>query len=158
MPQNRSSAVMQQRFSFAADDPDHFPTPCWATRALIEHVFVDPVREQACLEPACGAGDMARPLAEYFGHVAAYDAFDYGFAEIRDFLTWRWEQESFDWVITNPPFRLAQEFVESALPIARTGVAMLVRTAFIEGVGSYNGLFSHRRPTIMANSPSVCPW
>ena len=75
MPRNRSSAVMQQRFSFAADDPDHYPTPCWATRALIEHVLLGTVRGQTCLEPACGAGDMARPLARVLARSKSYGCF-----------------------------------------------------------------------------------
>jgi hypothetical protein len=35
--QNRSHAVMAQRIE-AADSPDDFPTPPWATRGLMEHV------------------------------------------------------------------------------------------------------------------------
>lgn len=42
--QNTSHAVMAQRYE-AADSPDDFPTPPWATRALIEHVIgVEAVR------------------------------------------------------------------------------------------------------------------
>ena len=40
MVQNTSHAVMAQRIE-AADSPDDFPTPPWATRALIEHVLED---------------------------------------------------------------------------------------------------------------------
>ena len=37
--QNTSHAVMAQRFE-AKDSLDDFPTPPWATRALLEHVIV----------------------------------------------------------------------------------------------------------------------
>ena len=37
-PQNRSPAVMAQRTKFL-DSLDDFPTPKWATRALIEEGF-----------------------------------------------------------------------------------------------------------------------
>jgi hypothetical protein len=36
--QNTSHAVMAQRTE-PKDSPDDFPTPPWATRALIEHIF-----------------------------------------------------------------------------------------------------------------------
>ena len=117
--QNTSHAVMAQRHE-AADSADDFPTPPWATRALIEHVIgPDEVRGLLCLEPACGRGHMAKPLAEYFGQVDAADAYHYGFAQVRDFLTFPYQAKSHDWVITNPPFRLAEEFVKRALLVAR---------------------------------------
>jgi hypothetical protein len=54
------------------DSADDFPTPPWATRALVEHVLGrDSVRGMSCLEPACGRGHMARALREYFGDVVA---------------------------------------------------------------------------------------
>lgn len=148
--QNTSHAVMAQRIE-PKDSADHFPTPPWATRALIEHVVgADSVRGLTCLEPACGQGHMARPLAEYFGKVDAADAYSYGFGSVRNFLATPFEAQTHDWVITNPPFRLAEEFVDRALTVARRGVAMLARTVFLESVGRYEGLFSRRPPTQFA--------
>src|ERR1700732_3921459 len=58
--QNTSYAVMAPRIE-AQDSLDDFPTPPWATRALIEHVLGGKkrVKSQVCLEPACGFGEMA---------------------------------------------------------------------------------------------------
>lgn len=155
--QNTSHAVMAQRHE-AADSPDDFPTPPWATRALIEHVIGrDRVRGLACLEPACGRGYMARTLAEYFGQVDAADAYHYGFAPVRDFLTYPYEAKSHDWVITNPPFRLAEEFVDRALVVARKGVAILARTVFLESVGRYENIFSKQPPSIFAQFAERVP-
>ena len=72
--QNTSHAVMAQRVE-AADSPDDFPTPPWATRGLIEHVLEDKtaLRAMTCLEPACGAGHMAKVLNEYFGELRPDD-------------------------------------------------------------------------------------
>jgi hypothetical protein len=148
--QNRSHAVMAQRVE-PLDSPDDFPTPPWATRALIEHVIGPAtVADLTCLEPACGAGHMARPLASYFRTVEASDAYAYGFGEVRDFLRYPFEAGSHDWVITNPPFRLAEEFVDRALVVARYGVAILARTVFLESVGRYEGIFAHRPPSKFA--------
>ncbi len=66
----------------ASNSLDNFPTPPWATRALIEHIIEkgnkDFLKDMSCLEPACGAGHMAKTLSEYFGHVHAADIFSYG--------------------------------------------------------------------------------
>jgi len=150
--QNTSHAVMSQR-NEPADSPDDFPTPPWATRALFEHVLTPWTREfdqLTCLEPACGAGHMARVLKEYFREVQSYDAFDYNYGKIRDFLTYPYETNAVDWVITNPPFRLAEDFVLRALNVARTGVAILARTVFLESVGRYENIFAKTPPAIFA--------
>lgn len=154
MTQNRSSAVMQQRRE-AQDSLDDYPTQPWGTRALVEHVLRPAqLKLGVAWEPACNRGFMARPLAEYFDRVHATDIFDYGFAAmvaVEDFL---WpatlEPHPIDWVITNPPFRLAEEFIAKGRTVARIGCAMLVRSAFIESVGRYERLFSTAPPTFVA--------
>ncbi|ESZ38543.1 SAM-dependent methyltransferase [Mesorhizobium sp. M1060] len=93
---------------------------------------------------------MSKPLAEYFGKVESSDAHHYGFGPIRDFLEYPFAAGSRDWVITNPPFRLAEQFVDRALTVARIGVAILARTVFLESAGRYEDIFQHRPPTIFA--------
>jgi hypothetical protein len=148
--QNTSHAVMAQRIE-PADSPDDFPTPPWATRALCEYLMPKAkLASQTCLEPACGRGHMARPLAEYFASVEAADAYHYGFAPVRDFLRYPYEAGSHDWVITNPPLRLAEEFVVRALTVARRGVAILARSVFLESSGRYETIFSRLPPSAFA--------
>jgi hypothetical protein len=149
--QNRSHAVMAQRIE-PADSPDDFPTPPWATRALIEHVVKgkDDFANQSCLEPACGAGHMAKVLKEYFGEVRVSDAHDYQYGPVRDFLSVPFKADAVDWVVTNPPFRLAEEFVLRGLIVARVGVAILARTVFLESIGRYERIFQTRPPSTFA--------
>ncbi len=149
--QNKSHAVMAQR-SEARDSLDDFPTPPWATRALIEHVLDDKaaLAKMTCLEPACGMGHMAKVLSEYFGDVHCADVHPYGYGEVRDYPATPIETNSVDWIITNPPFRLAEEFVAKSRTIARRGVAILARTVFIESVGRYERLFSPHPPAVFA--------
>jgi hypothetical protein len=156
--QNTSHAVMSQRVE-AADSPDDFPTPPWATRGLIEYALEGKMALAGltCLEPACGAGHMVKVLDEYFGDVRFADAFSYGYGPVRDFLTHPYPTSSFDWVITNPPFRLAEEFVLRALKVARVGVAILARTVFLESVGRYEGIFKASPPTKFAQFSERVP-
>ena len=145
MMQNTSHAVMAQRIE-PHDSLDFFPTPPWATRALCEELGGGEIlRGYTAWEPACGQGDMARPMAEYFRDVYASDVHPYGFGATADFLLCG--PHEVDWVITNPPFKLAQEFIAEGLKRARRGVAVLVRTAFLESVGRYNELFRETAPT-----------
>ena len=55
-----------------------------------------------------------------------------------------------DWIVTNPPFRLAERFALKALSMSRKGVALLVRTVFLESVGRHERLFSKFKPTFVA--------
>lgn len=160
------TAVMADKASAAAieaeADPlrrlhltlNYFPTPPWATRALLEHVIPD--AGGSVWEPAAGQGHMARVLAERFDTVFASDVHDYGSLDaVGSFVgaggdvvaqpRLRW-----DWVITNPPFSEALGFAGRALNEARNGVAMLLRTPWLEGVERYESLFRDWPPQIVA--------
>lgn len=146
MAQNTSTAVMQRRVE-PHDSLDYFPTPPWATRALCRYLeHADPIETMRAWEPACGEGHMARPLAEYFGMVYASDVHEHGFGDRLDFL-WPYQGPAFDWIITNPPFRLADQFAQTAIDRAVRGVALFVRAAFLEGKERYRTLFSVRKPS-----------
>jgi hypothetical protein len=80
-----------------------------------------------------------------------------GFGEVGvDFLG----MGNFEWngdIITNPPYRYAQEFVEKALQIIPTGnkVAMFLKVQFLEGK-SRKGLFvSHPPKTVYISSSRI---
>ncbi len=150
--QNTSHAVMAQRVE-PADSADLYPTPPWATRALVEWLGQQghPLCNQSCWEPAAGLGHMVDALAEFFNTTEASDAIAYGQHHwLWDFVAddhrtdQRWDA---DWIITNPPFRLAEEFCRIAIRRARVGVAMLVRTTFLEGVKRHRDLFSVTPPS-----------
>lgn len=90
---------------------------------------------------------MVKPLSEYFNQVFAADVHDYGVGyPVKDYLFGPLP-ERVDWTITNPPFRLAEQFIERARATSGYGVAMIVRAAFLEGVGRYTRLFSTSPPT-----------
>lgn len=170
MSQNTSHAVMAQRAE-AHDSLDDFPTPPWATRALLEHVIIpagsarDDLRRLSVWEPACNRGFMSDPLEGYFGTIWASDIHDYGLegAFQHDFIfpamphVMNWSEARPDWIISNPPFRLAEQFIARASEIATHGFAFLVRTSFLEGVGRFDSLFSKNPPSIVAQFAERVP-
>ena len=163
-----SSSVAAQRRPGSRHDRDYFPTPPWATRAVLPILRrIDPdIGLRVIWEPAAGQGHMAVPLAESGAVVVASDI------EVRpwaaaardallqtggalvpvplDFLKARDITVAADWVITNPPFNRAAKFVARGLEVAHRGVAVLVRTAWAEGAGRYESLFRDRPPTLIA--------
>lgn len=150
MSQNRSAAVMQQR-SEPHDSLDDFPTPPWATRALLENLSAEgeAFDGMVCREPAANRGHMVAPLCEYFADVEAADIFDYGAGfPVADYL-FPEPITAVDWTISNPPFKLAERFITRALSTSTRGVAMILRTAFLEGVGRYERLFGVRQPAFV---------
>lgn len=141
---------------------DYFPTPPWATRALLHELvspYFGPLKEKSVREPACGGGHMLAPLIEVFGRGDFSDVADWGIAPpIRDFTFETAESlvkdglEVPDWVITNPPFEIAVQFFERAYAIAREGVALLLRLGWMAGQERYNLIFGPTPPTY------VCPF
>ena len=150
MSQNTSSAVMQQR-SEPNDSLDDFPTPPWATRALCQWLESQDelVGQMTCREPAANRGFMARTLAEHFKTVVASDVHDYGAGyPVEDYLFGPADfTPTTQFTITNPPFRLAEQFIARALARSSIGVAMIVRSSFLEGQDRYKTLFSQEPPT-----------
>ena len=162
MPQKPSRAVAEARApkEVEADDKtrarwrelDWFATPPFASRAGGEIIkAIDPHAESAW-ECACGDGIMAACLKPYFRRVWASDIEPQvtGARQI-DFRLEGPDMPEADWIITNPPFALAEDFVRIGLRRARRGVAVLCRLAFLESVGRYPLHFGGEHPlTILA--------
>lgn len=161
---NTSSAVREQRHE-VIDALDDYPTPPWATRALLREILIPhgvAMNGRTVWEPACNRGYMARPLAEHFTTVLTSDVADYGWIgqqHVADFLTTMHPQakQGVDWIITNPPFNKAEEFVNRALAIASEGVAIIARVALLEGGDRYRDLYSKRMPWIVAQHVERVP-
>lgn len=150
-----SMAVMAQRRE-PPDSLDFFPTPPWATRALVEHVLkplqFDPSRSSAW-DPCCGEGHMSETLGESFDHVDASDVFDYGRGfRVADVMS----ADAFSGnlpklLITNPPFNTAADIAARAHGCNRfSAVFLLLRTVWLEGAERYRGIFEFYPPTVFA--------
>ena len=136
-----------QRRNIGKRSLDDFPTPKWATRALVEKLQKrgENLARATAWEPCCNRGHMAMPMREVFASVRATDIKDYGWSGMdaqQDFLFGNVAEMSVDWIFMNPPFTLGLKFILRALVIARRGVALFVRTAFVEGQERYKDLFA----------------
>jgi len=126
------------------DGPDFFPTPEWATYALIDNEKFS----GEIWECACGDGTMSRVLQETGQSVFSSDLYQRGYGEAgRDFLL---PFRSAENIITNPPYNCAEGFVSSGVRSAKKKFALLLRLAFLEG--------ANRSRTVFANSPPARVW
>jgi hypothetical protein len=83
-------------------------------------------------EPAAGPGAIVRLLRDHGHAVIASDLIDYGNLHFaRDFLGEIGAPTGCEAIVTNPPFKLAERFVEHALWLCPL-VIMLLRLAFLE--------------------------
>lgn len=121
--------------------PDYFPTPAWATHALMENERFD----GEIWECACGDGAMSRVLARDGNRVRSSDLYNRGFGEIGiDFNTARTPADN---IVTNPPYNSAEGFVRSGVSLARKKFALLLRLAFLEGANRANTIFAKCPPS-----------
>ena len=118
------------RHADSARGNDIYETPEVATLALLSAELLPPT----ILEPACGRGAISK-VPRSAGHtVIENDIVDYGLGRdsVQDFLNLKpaWAG-GIDAVVTNPPYRLAQQFVRHALTQCPL-VVMLLRLTFLE--------------------------
>ena len=109
---------------------DYYATDPKAVTLLLElESFKGPI-----LEPCCGEGHISKVLLENGFKVESFDIVDRGFGKVQDFLS----DEVSSWkgdIITNPPYKLTNEFLNKALQIVPNGrkVAMFLKVQFLEG-------------------------
>jgi hypothetical protein len=117
----RKAAMSQRDSGYQRKAFDAYDTPCWVTECLLPHT--DGV--QSVWEPAACAGQMAQALSAAGLQVTTTDI-----STGHDFLLET--AKPVDAIVTNPPYALAQEFIEHALALTKPNglVAMLLRCDF----------------------------
>lgn len=121
--------------------PDYFPTPAWATHALMESETF----EGEIWECACGDGAMSRVLASKGNSVRSSDLYDRGFGTPGiDFTTATTPSDN---IVTNPPYNSAEGFVRSGIALSRRKFALLLRLAFLEGANRAQTIFTECPPS-----------
>ena len=112
------------------EENDFYATDPHALELLLEKEKFD----KRILEPVCGQGHLSEVLSSAGYDVTSEDLIDRGYGTPnKDFLC---RTSKFDGdIITNPPYKFAQEFVEKALSLVANGhkVAMFLKLTFLEG-------------------------
>jgi hypothetical protein len=109
MENSNFSAIIANRSSENRNHLDFYPTPPSATIALINFLREENLyhHHHNVWEPACGTGDMSSVIRRMGNDVIETDI-QMGY----DYLTCHIPSgDKIDWVITNPPFKLAKEFI-----------------------------------------------
>jgi len=113
---------------------DMYQTPYSITEKLLDNELF--FRNLSVLEPAAGEGAIVRILEENFEDVAHFDIEKDG----KDFLTL--ERRPCYYIITNPPFSLANEFIVKAKKLCLIKFAFLMPLNYLQGVHRHKTIFS----------------
>ncbi len=116
-------------------EDDYYATPHSSTEALLKEVQF----KGDFLEPCIGGGHIAEVIKKYYPNEDLYgmDLVDRGYPEtkVADFLEYDFKEQKFDNIVTNPPYSLAQEFLEKGMTVLDENgkIAMFLKIQFLEG-------------------------
>lgn len=119
-----AKAALQERGDDLYETPDVAVEALLRVESLPRHIW----------EPACGPGSIVGVLRRAGHIVTATDLVEYGCVDAHNGIDFLLERESpvgVEAIVTNPPFKLAGEFVSQALYLCPK-VIMLLRLAFLE--------------------------
>ncbi len=123
--------------AYKRNQSDFYPTPRECTVALMD--FLDLPDGVRIWEPACGEGHIVNVLIERGHDVIATDIL-YGV----DFLNTT-DADGAEWIITNPPFSLAEQFIRKCWDY-KIPFALLLKSQFWNAKRRY-GLFRDCPPS-----------
>lgn len=115
---------------YEREENDYYATDPFAAQLLLD---VEPELNNIW-ECACGEGHLAK-VFDSFGKLSkATDLIDRGYGSVEDFLL-NTEPYHHGDIVTNPPFKYAQKFVQHAFNKVDNGryVCMFLRLLFLEG-------------------------
>ena len=125
-------------------ESDYYPTPPEVTEALLHELELP--SGTRIWEPACGEGHMANVFKAHGLAVTATDIQDQGYGVGgTDFLTT--EPVECDWIITNPPFSLAEQFIRRCAEMNKP-FALLLKSQYWHA-RSRMPLFRECQPTLV---------
>lgn len=114
-------------------EDDFYETPSKATYTLFSHLRVP--EDVSLWEPACGGGAISRVMEKLPSHNPVYSSDlnhnGYGTTGL-DFLHCDWRPEEKFWIVTNPPYKYAAEFVRKAIELGAERIIMFLRFNFLE--------------------------
>lgn len=113
---------------------DFYETPYSLTRHLLKKEDFD--KNLTVCEPACGGGAISQILSEKWSEekITSYDIEKNFFSDM----------ESYDYIITNPPFSLAYEFINQAKKLARKKFAFLLPLSYLHGKARFDHVYQDK--------------
>jgi hypothetical protein len=140
---------------YPREDKDFYVEPVFCSARLFEKIkFTGTIHD-----PACGIGTITTiakgcgyevSTSDLIARSSLFSSQDY----LQDF-TIR------DNIVTNPPYNLAEEFINHARTLTRYKVAVLARLAFLEGQARYKYLYKPHPPSnvlVFSTRPSMPPY
>ena len=133
---SKAQSIVGTRNDGGRPKDDFYPTPPEVTRALLRvESFTTPI-----WEPACGDGSASEVLKETGMPVFSSDLYDHGYGERgidfleEDFLPVPDHPMGVGAIVTNPPFKLATEFIQHAIEDLKVDkLCLLMKLAALEG-------------------------
>ena len=124
------SIVGSSRNNGEREKDDFYPTPAWAVEELLKReVFVGDIWE--C---ACGEGDISEVFIKKGFQVHSTDLIDRDYGNQEDFFVSDYVADN---IVTNPPYKLALEFVLKSKKQSRNKIAMFLKTVWLESDSRY---------------------
>lgn len=140
-----NGTILSNRSAVDRNKTDFYATPPEVTIALLD--FLEDLyllKQRATIwEPACGRGDMADVMYDRGYHMVVSDLYpQIPGMDSTDFLK---SHAKCDWIITNPPFSKATEFITHALELGKP-CAFLLKSQFWHAKSRLN-LFREHPPS-----------
>jgi hypothetical protein len=127
---NALSIVGSSRNNGEREKDDFYPTPAYAVEELLKReLFIGNIWE--C---ACGEGDISEVFIKKGFQVHSTDLIDRDYGNQEDFFVSDYVADN---IVTNPPYKLALEFVLKSKKQSRNKIAMFLKTVWLESDSRY---------------------
>lgn len=133
-------ANILEKLGFQHDATYQFLEPCCGGRHMVEGILrhID--------DPIIVATDVKKRENSFLtSHIEKGVVYKYG--QEQDFLSDNYEVKESNFVIMNPPFKVATPFILHGLDIAKDMLIVFGRTKLVESKGRYEEIFSKYPPT-----------
>ena len=134
MPKKKGKNFSANNATGKRKKSDFYETPYTLTRKFLDVEYFE--KSGTVCEPACGGGAITKVLNEYWENdkITAYD-------KETNFL---WDFDEYNYIITNPPFSLAFEFIQKAKQLAKSKFALLLPLSYLHGKKRYDEIYSDK--------------
>lgn len=120
-------------------ESDFYETPYCLTRTFLEADEDNWSLAPSIVEPACGHGAITKVLNDFgFLNITEYDLM----ADGKNFLE---DGHEYEYLITNPPYSLAHEFILHAKKIIGQRFAMLLPLTYLQGSKRLKEIWSDKQ-------------